>query len=452
MATTTFAPSLSADVRSFLAEELLDLTISELVFYEFSEKIMLPKGHGTTYTMSRYGRVSLPPAPTQEGVPPTAVPLTLSQATVQVQQWTALVTITDVSVATIKHDVFQIAKDRLQLCAQELMERNCVSALMAFPQVNYVNQRGSRAAVTGADVINPQELLRAYSTLTTLGAPMYKGPKGPDVKKKAGEGQPNALGNPRSRPHFVAVLHPNVQSDILNNPEVHMVSAYSSPNRLYNGEIGEWNSFRFVTSNMVPFFTGLAAVTGTGAITGGALATGNYQIIVTGQDQIFQYESQIYQQSANINIASGSTGSITVTLPSTPGYLYNVYISPVNATAVANLATSASGPTQGALQGQATQLAPGASVVLTGIGISDVPPAAPATGVTVYPTFIFGRDAYATVTLEDIETYYLDQAERTDPANQTRMASFKFFNGTFIKNAPFAMRIESASQFSFAFG
>ena len=85
MATTTFAPSLSSDVTRYLADDLLPLTITELVMYEFSEKLNLPKGHGTSYTMSRYARIQIPQAPTAEGVPPIAVPLTVSQATVQLK-------------------------------------------------------------------------------------------------------------------------------------------------------------------------------------------------------------------------------------------------------------------------------------------------------------------------------------------------------------------------------
>ncbi|MCI0560290.1 MAG: hypothetical protein MN733_17530, partial [Nitrososphaera sp.] len=172
---------------------------------------------------------------------------------------------------------------------------------------------------------------------------------------------------------------------------------------------------------------------------------------VTQSDNTFGYETIIAQQSGNINIASGSTGSISVILPAASGFTYSVYISQVGSTTVANLATSVSGPTQGTLQGQATQLAPGQTVVLTGIGVLKTPPAAPATGVTVYPTWILGKNALACVTLEDIEVNYLDKAEKTDPVNQLRMVSFKFYNGTFIKNNAFAMRVESSSALSLTF-
>ena len=466
MATTTFAPQLSADVTRYLAEDLLPLTITELCMYDFSEKIVLPKGSGTTYTMSRYQRITIPAASTAEGVPPIAAPLTISQATVQLSQWTALVTITDVVQDTIKHDVFKIAKERLTMAMAETMERNCIQAIMAFPNINYVNSKGSRASLLQTDTLNPQEVQRSFAFLDTLGVPKFKGPSvgagtQSDHKKSAGEGQPSALSNPRSSPHYVVILHPMVQADFRNNPQVQMMSAYSSPNRLYNNEIGEWNSMRFCTSNFLPSFTGVTKLTDNSAAgviaytTGGSLANGNYVVTVTASDQIYQWESIIWGVSGSItgNAAGSNQGSITVALPSTyPGYLFNVYISAAGGSAATVLGLCAAGPTQGVLQGQATQLPGNQTVTITGAGITKTPPAAPASGVTVYPTFIFGKDAFATVTLQSLEVHYLDQAEKIDPANQLRMASAKFYNGTFIKNASFAMRIESGSQFALVNG
>jgi N4-gp56 family major capsid protein len=450
MAVTT-AVSLAADVSRFLAEDLLELTHSDLVFDDFAEKLTLPPGSGTTYTMTRYARLPVSYAPTAEGVPPVATPLQISQSTVALQQWTALVTITDVSTRIIKHHVFEIAKDRLRMSASELLDRNAAVTLFGFTQVNYVNSKGGRGNILASDVMNPQELQRASSMLQTLGAPMFRGPQGPLVKKSAKEGQPQALSEPRTLPHWIAILHPFMMEDLRNNPQIQLDSFYSGNHRLYNMEVGQWSGIRFCSSNMVPFFVGIPIATGAGAITGGSLATGNYQIIITGSDNIFQYETLISQQSASINVASGAIGSVNVTVPSTPGYTYSVYISAVGSTVVQNLATSVSGPTQGPLQGMATQLAPGSAVVLTGVGAAKVPPAAPANGVTVYPMFLFGEHAFARVTLDEIEVNYLDTAEKTDPANQLRMASYKFYNGYFLKNNAFAIRIEGSSAGNLTF-
>ncbi len=464
MATTTYAPSVAADISAYLAKDLLPLTIKELVAYDFADKMTLPKGRGTTLTMSRWARVATPIAPTAEGVPPIAVPLVVSQATVTVQQWTGLITLTDVVQLTIFHDVFGIAKERISMMAAETMERNVFATLAGFTQVNYVNSRGARGSLLASDVMNTQEILRASQMLKTLGAPRFKGPdatsgKGSDYRVKASGKDPAtyAVQKPSSMPHYVALVHPLASGDLQANPNVQLASAYSDINRLYNGEFGQWSGIRFVESNMVPTWTGQAAPTTsapyslTANTSGGTLAAGNYQLIITASDTLLQYESIITQQSGNIT-TTGSTGSISVTLPALAGYTYSVYLSQPGSTNVVNLGTSTAGPTQGSLQGQATYLTPGQTVVITGLGVSRVPPAAPATGITVYPTYVFGKGAYAVVTLDELKVEYLDKPEKIDPANQLRMVSFKYYNGCFIKNNAFAMRIESASQFSMTFG
>ena len=91
-------------------------------------------------------------------------------------------------------------------------------------------------------------------------------------------------------------------------------------------------------------------------------------------------------------------------------------------------------------------------VAITGIGMAQVPPAAPATGVTVYPTFIFGRGAYAQVVLDNVKMTYLKEPDKSDPLNQLRVVGWKNFYGTLIQNSQFMMRIESASAFNATFG
>jgi N4-gp56 family major capsid protein len=100
------------------------------------------------------------------------------------------------------------------------------------------------------------------------------------------------------------------------------------------------------------------------------------------------------------------------------------------------------------LAGNAVQLASGSTVVITGVGASQTPPAAPATGVTVYPTFFFGTDAYGQVVLDNVEYNYLSAADKSDPMNQTRVVSWKMFYGTIILNNAYMARVESGSAFS----
>jgi len=409
----------------------------------------LPKGRGATYTATRYQRVPLPFAPLSEGVPPAGELLTIQQVSATALQWGDKITITDVAELTIKHPLFKKAVELTGLQVSETLERNTFNALMGFTQVNFVNSRGSRASLVTGDVINIHEMNRAFSMLLTLGAPRFDGDEMTDTKIDASAGGARASSNPRTMPHYVAVLHPFVAGDFRENSAVNQAWSYSDINRLYNYELGEWSGIRFCMSNLVPSFVGVAVITATAA-GGGNLTAGTYAVQVTASDNQNQFESRIYQVQTGLVV--GANGTISVVLPALTGYTFNVYVSQPGSTSPVNLGLTTAGPTVGPMQGQATQLAPGQTVVITGIGTAQVPPAAPATGVTVYPTFIFGRGAYGQIKLDDVKFTYLKEGDKSDPLNQLRIVGWKCFYGTLIQNQQFAMRLESTSAFNLTFG
>src|SRR6516164_3779008 len=417
--------SFQADVEAYIADKTLPLARRQLVVYHFGDPLDLPKGRGVTYTATRYQRVPLPFAPLSEGVPPIGELMTIQQVVATALQWGDKITITDVAELTIKHPLFKKAIELTGLQVAETLERNTFNALMALAQVNYVNSRGARASLVAGDVMT-------------------------DTKLEADAGGARASNNPRAMPHYVAVIHPFVAGDLRENSSINQAWSYSDINRLYNYEIGEWSGIRFCMSNLVPSFTGVTAITGT-AGTAGSLATGTYPIQVTASDTQNQYESRVYAVSGNVSV-TGPNGSISVVLPSLPGFTFSVYVGTAAGGPPANLGLSTSGPTSGPLQGQATQMAGGQTVVITGIGVSQFPPAAPANGITVYPNFLFGRGAYGQVRLDDVKFTYLKEGDKSDPLNQLRIVGWKAFYGTLIQNQQFAMRIESVSNFNLTFG
>ncbi|MDE2343056.1 MAG: N4-gp56 family major capsid protein [Betaproteobacteria bacterium] len=447
MATNT-ASNFSADVGKFIQKKTLELTQRNIVLSQTADKIPLPKGYGTTYNAFRYERVPLPYTTLSEGVAPTGETMSITQVTGTVSQWGDLIRITDVAELTIYHPVFTKAVELVGYQVAETIERNTANAIMGGTQVNYVGAVGSRASLTSTSYLTPHEINRAVGTLVTLGARYFRDGAGADLKNKAAS---DAKGiDAVTAPHYVGVIHPLVEQDMRENSTVATAWQYSDIGKLYNNEIGQWGGIRFTRSNLLPYWTGVATVgNGTPSTSGGSLATGTYYLQVTASDNNTQYERLIYQVGSGTSV-TGPTGSISITVPSTAGYTYNVYIGTTSSPT--NLAASASGPTTGPLSGQAVQLAPGTTAVLTAVGTAQTPPAAPATGVTVYPTFILGKEAFAQIELDSLEMFYLKDADKSDPNNQTRVVSWKIFYGTMIMNNNFFMRIESASAFSATFG
>jgi N4-gp56 family major capsid protein len=452
MATNT-SPQFAADRINYIEKKVLPLTRRQLCAYQFATPATLPKGMGTTYTATRYNRLTVPFAPLSEGVPPVGETMTISQVSGVCQQWGDKVTVTDVAEMTIFHPVFQQAIRLTALQIAESDERNTYLTLMGGTQVNYVNQRGSRAALVAGDVLDVHTVNRTVAALMTIGAPRFNGDDETDMQVDVKSGGSKASENPRTHAHYVSIIHPLVAADFRENPTVQTAWSYSDINRLYNFEIGEWSSLTFCASNMVPFFTGIATVSGAAGTTGGTLTAGTtYYTQVTGSDGQKQYESQIYQVDGG-TAPGGSNNALTLTLPSTTGYTYSVYIG-TSATAIQNLANTSStaAPQSGPYTGVATQLPPGTVVVLTSIGPQQVPPPAPATGQTVFPTFVFGRDYYSMITLDSIKMTYLDAADKSDPLNQLRVVGWKKFYGVLITNQQFGCRIESTSNFTATFG
>ena len=448
MANTT-AAQIQGDVLAYLDENVLPIAQRRLTVHHFGEVKHIPKGRGNTWTATRYNRLPLPFAPLSEGVPPISQLLTIQQVVGTAQQWGGQVTITDVAELTIFHDPFQQAKRMIAYQIAECFERNDFLTLMSATQVNYVNLRGARANLVAGDVLDPYTLIRTQAALDDLGAPYFNAPTEPDIELSVRDGSgAKASDSPRENEHYVAVGRGLALADLRQNATIVTAWSYSDINRLYNNEVGEWSGIRFCRSNLVPSFTGVATVTPTPVGTGGTFPAATYYVQLTGVDVQNQYESRVYQVSAGIAVVAN--GSITLTTPNIAGYTFNAYVG--TTTSPSNLATSASGPTQGPMTGQAVQLPPNTLITLTGIGMGQVPPAAPATGVTVYPTFVFGQGAFAVVELENIEYAYLNAPEKADPLNQLRVVSWKCFNGSMLLNPMFMARIESASAFSPTFG
>jgi len=442
---TNNAAAFVADVENYIQEEVEPLARRQLVAYQFGKPLYLETNRGTTYTASRYQRLPLPYAPLLEGQAPAGEAMTLFQVSATAQQWGDSVTLTDVANLTIKHPLFQQAIQLVSIQMPETFERNTFNTLMAANQVNFANGRANRAALVATDVMTPHESNRVYGSLVTYGAPRFNGDEREDMMIEAGSYRDPSR-SPAVMQHYVGIIHPLAAQDMRENSLVNTAWSFSDVNRLYNNELGAFGGIRWVESNMVPYWTGNALVSGTASATGGSLATSStYNIIVTGAPALTSVEQQIYQVSGNISV-TGPTGSISVTLPVKPGYVFNVYIG-TSATPT-NLALCASGPTIGPLAGQATQLPSGATVVLTGIGVAQTPPAAPATGVTVFPTFIIGNHSYGQVILENPEFHYLTGADKSDKLNQTRVVSWKAFYGSIILNQAFLARIEHSSAFS----
>jgi len=444
----------SADVQAYLAEKVLPIAKRQLTAYAFADKIKLPKNMGTTYTATRYSRLPLPVATLSEGVPSVSETMTISQASATVQQWGDSVQLTDVAELTIKHDVFQQAVRLTAIQMSETLERNAYTGsngLLAGTNINYSNGRANRAGLTTAasDSLSPSDIYKAVGAMTTLGVPRFDS-RGED-SYEVGAG---TKVKPYGAPVYAAITHPLVAQDFRSNSTVSTAWQYSDVERLYGTEVGVWNGVAFTTSNMVPYWANAGAgPTPAASSTGGSFATATWYTQVVGCPAQTGMEQQIYNIQS---VAVTSPNVITMTTPNVPGMVYNVYVSATNAQAGMTIATGTytGAPTTGGAAGFLVGVPANTAVTLTAVSTyngSQIPPSQPGSGVTVFPTFIVGKGAYAVVDLDEPRFEYLREADKSDRHNQLRVIAWKVFYGMMITNQAFFMRIESNSQFSPSF-
>ena len=436
----------SSDWETAIGDKLLPLSKKHLCVYGLGQKVTMEKGRGTSFIFMRYNRIGLPAYPLSEGSPNASQALSISEVTGTVQQWGILITLTDRATYAVKHDTIKIARERLQIALAELLDRNTFNTWAGFSQLNTVNSRVSIGSIAAGDILTTFDVERTNAILSSMGAYMFDGS---DEVNPAETPQTPERVSKLAQPHFIVIVHPNVASDLRQDRNFVQAASFSDVNKLYNREVGQWAGHRVLSTNMCPYWTGIAAIQGTAGVAGN-LATGTYFIQVTSSDPTWKFEQNIYQVSNSISV-TGPNGSISVTLPASP-FLFNVYIgttnAPVNLAAVSN---PIGAQTLGPAAGMAALLPGGQTIVLTGLGIAQVPPPAPATGVTVYMSFVLGRHAFCQLELMPPEVHYLGEADKIDPMNQQRMVSCKIDYATTLVNNMWMVKIASASGFGTTF-
>lgn len=434
-------------IERVIDRKALQIAQRYLVLYQFADKKDLEEGHGTVWTALRWNRLPLPTSPIGEGVPPPPNQLTFQQVTGTALQWAGRVVFTDVATITVQQNLLQVATERLGMQLAEVKERNGWQVLCSGTQVNYVNSRGARASLVAGDNLDPTTVTRTMTDMKVLGVPMWNGQTGDTIDRSIDYTRKQSEMEPMRAEHLVAVTDPRPLQDLRSNPLVVQTWQYSDHKKLYVNEMGMWSGITFCESNILPSWTGIAQVNGANAV--GSLTNGTYTIQVTGWDNQNFYESQIYQLSTDISV---TTGGISLTTPNTPGFTYAVYVGVGSGASPTNLGLTTAGPTTGPYQGQAINLPPNTAVTITGLGLVQIPPAAPATGLTVFRTFVFGRNAFACLKLKSVEWNRLYTADKSDPHNQLRVIGWKYFEGWTILNQQFLAGIESVASNTGAFG
>lgn len=434
MANTTFstlAPGGGAEVSTddavrFIRDELLSITEKNMVFAQHAMKVSLPQHNSKMIQFSRYPRLALPVTPATEGTTPTSQLLSVETVSAVVDQWIMVVTLTDLSVITIKHPLIPIVTERLGEAKANLVDREIQKVLLAGDNVTFANSRASRATITTSDFVNSVEMRKIWKTLRRQGARV--------------DGR-----------NYIAIFDPETSQDVGGDDAFHSAHELKDVSALYNNEIGEWMGFRCMVSNFIATHTLIADADWTSAAAAaGSWAGGDNQTVyvkIVRVETDFGFETDVSNAEAIADVDNNEKMNITFPASPASGVTYNLYVSDTDNTATdGNLRLISSGNLPSAVLDATTII----TDYPTAAAYPLTAPASPATGVTVHTSFMFGKDAFAMVDLAGDNLRVLvapSGASKSDPADQRRPLSLKGSFKAVILNEDYLQRLESASAF-----
>lgn len=424
--------TLAADlVPKLIKEKLLMIAERDLVFYELADKESLPEGQGKTIQFTRYERLPLPVSPAIEGQTPGDTQLTTSTVQAVVDQWIAVVTLTDVAVLTVRHPVLRVAQSRMGTQHSETVDREIQIVLMGGSNVTFAGVATSRATLIAGDVVTTDLIRKVWANLRSAGAPF------------------------RDAALYAGVFDPFVMMDVSKDSTFVTAQSYSNIKTLMNAEVGTWMGVRWKVSNLIPILTLLSAAdytataTDLGAPVGGEVnftAASNVLVQVTHLDPQTAFETEI---GAVTTVTNGASFSVTVTVAAAaPTGIYKIYVS-LEGGIVPTLQTVVNhviGITDTLVYIKAGAPSGAGRFVVAATGAVG-PPEPPAAG-NVHVSYVFGKESFGVTDLGGLETFLTPAtATDSDPAVQRRKTSWKQLFKAVIKNTDFFSRIESLSAF-----
>jgi N4-gp56 family major capsid protein len=417
----TYFSTISSDaVNAYIAAEMYTLAERQLVLGAYAKRYTLPQRMSKTMRVVRYKRMENPRTPLSEGVVPDAVALATENVDVAVEQWGLVALLTDVAEITTTHPALTIAIERVSRAMSEVIEREIAGVLMGGTNVFYGAVSGTpattRIGLTGAYRLTTPVVLSAVAMLRANGAMDYDGGL------------------------YFGCLSPQLEADMMADTTFSAAATYSQVVRLNVAEIGTYGGVRWVRSNFLPIYKGVAvpgtqsaSVSGIAASTGGTVLDGTILTVVS-KDIQSGYERKV-------SAPYTCTDDLTVlTTPTSTNYVYDIY------------QTNTSGAAE--VKAFANVLADTAKTITAGTytaGTTASHPSVPYTTQEVFSAFIFGREAYGRVELSgmSLESFLTEKgASYSNPLAQGRKAGAKVMWKSFIIDNNYFCRLESNSAIS----
>ena len=228
---------MSAEMKTYYSDYLIDLAEPELVHDQFGQKHPIPKNGGKTIEFRQYDPLPEMTTPLVEGVTPDGQDMSVKTITAEIEQYGGYVTLSDMLILTaIDNNVVQATK-AIASQAGRTLDTITREVLNAGTVVQYaegqVDARDELYYTSADDNCNltVDAIKRAVRFLETQDAPKISG-------------------------NYVGIIHPYCKYDLMKDPELRAPHEYVDTTNIYQNEIGELAGVRFVEASRAKVFHG----------------------------------------------------------------------------------------------------------------------------------------------------------------------------------------------------
>lgn len=233
---TTLLEGLSAENKTFYDMNLIKEAQANLVHDQFGQKRPIPKNGGKRIEFRKFASLPKNTTPLEEGKTPDGKSLDVTIIEAEVAQYGDYITQSDVLELTSIDNTIVEATTVLGNQAGLTLDTITRNALQSGTNVMFCPKED------GTEVTTPEGLDKTCK-LT------------PKVVKKAAAFL-KKVNAPKINGSYVAIIHPFVAYDIMNNKEWIETHQYSAAENIFEGEIGKIGGVRFVESSEAKVYAG----------------------------------------------------------------------------------------------------------------------------------------------------------------------------------------------------
>lgn len=387
----TAGNDLSPGMRTFYSDHLIETASAKLVHDQFGQKHPIPKNGGDTIQFRKYQPLPKLLTPLEEGVTPDGQKMNMDKLSAKVKQYGGYIALSDWLELTHVDNTMVQATKLIGSQAGRTLDTITREIINAGTSVLY----GDKLALNARHLLsggNENEEDNAYLTI------------------KAIQLATRYLKNQNASPiddSFVAIIHPDIAFDIMNDKRWIDVKQYSDPEGIYEGEIGKIAAVRFVETTEAKIFAAKDLSENSRNLTVASVSGANVTVseTLTETDRTALCERDVLVGTAKYKIVSVSGNVLTLD--------------------------------------EAPESAESGTVIYPG--------EAGAKGRSVYSTIVLGANAYGTTDITggglEFITHQKGSAGSADALNQRATVGWKASKTAEILVEQYMVRIETTSTF-----